>query len=197
MYIKIIVINKFIKNKQFEELNEYFKKNFNRFNQSHNLNYNKILLGISCLRFFDLIKQKNFDKAYEVFQSLSGDIWEKNFYQISSNTSNNNSMMIDDNFQHNEILSIDLYDENSNIKAYSLFNISSLLCFDDLNDSEYSFMLNSKQKDLISEQINSCILELVGLNKESVLEILIKQNELARACAESIKNCGGEKIKIK
>lgn len=91
---------------------------------------------------------------------------------------------------------IDLYDNNNQISSFTLFNISSLLCFENPLISEYNFMLEMKQIDLITEQINSNILEIIGLNKESILEIVIKQTELVMSCLEKIKN-SSEKIKFK
>lgn len=187
-----IEVNQFIKEAKYEELETYFKQTFTQFALTHRETYNKIVISITCLKFLNFIRKNNFEAAYEVLHSVSGEIWERNFLQNSSN-----NKQIDDDGQVNNELNVDMYNQNNEISSFSLFNISSLLCFENPFESEYSFMLNEKQSELIAEQINSCILELVGLNKESILEIIIKQTELTRICIENIKNSSGEKIKIK
>ena len=145
--------------------------------------FNKILLNITCLKFFSYLKSNEHLKAYEVFENFNSYLY----------TNNPKLMEIED---HDHI-TIDLYDKDNNIRSFSLFSISSLLGFENVLDNEFSFMLNENQNELIANQINSGILELVGLNKESILEICFKQLELTKNYLNKIKNCSGEKIKIK
>jgi hypothetical protein len=49
----------------------------------------------------------------------------------------------------------------------------------------------------ISDQINSSILELCGVSSESVLEKVIKQQNLVNFVYKNVKNSFGEKISMK
>jgi len=50
---------------------------------------------------------------------------------------------------------------------------------------------------VISDQVNSLILELSGLSNESILEKIMKQENLSSIIYRIIKHCPNEKINIK
>jgi hypothetical protein len=58
-------------------------------------------------------------------------------------------------------------------------------------------MFEEKQVSLISNQINSLILEIAGVSSESILEKIFKQNVLTDYTYRTMKSCLGEKISLK
>ena len=112
--------------------------------------YIKIRDYIICLIFFKHIRIKEYSKAYEIL----------------GNTKINNN---------NTIL---LYNELGEIKHFSFSFLSSLLCYENPLESNISYLLLDKQKELISNQINSLILNIAGLEPYSLLETIIKHNSL-------------------
>jgi len=72
--------------------------------------------------------------------------------------------------------------------------LSALLCYENILSSELKYFFSEKQTMLISDQINSLILELSGLSNESILEKIIKQENLSGILYRTIKNCPNEKL---
>ena len=75
--------------------------------------------------------------------------------------------------------------------------MSVLLCYENILNSELKFFFTDKQLSVISDQINSLILELAGISSESVLEKIMKQQTLIGFLYKNLKNSYGEMISIK
>lgn len=72
--------------------------------------------------------------------------------------------------------------------------MSALLCYENILSSELKYFFSEKQTMLISDQINSLILELSGLSNESILEKIMKQENLSSIIYRTIKHCPNEKL---
>jgi len=74
--------------------------------------------------------------------------------------------------------------------------LSALLCYENILSSELKYFFCEKQIMLISDQINSLILELSGLSNESILEKVLKQENLSSIIYRMIKHCPNEKLNL-
>jgi len=59
------------------------------------------------------------------------------------------------------------------------------------------YFFTEKQIMLISDQINSFILELSGLSNESILEKVVKQERFSSYIDRTINHCPNERIVVK
>jgi hypothetical protein len=72
-----------------------------------------------------------------------------------------------------------------------------LLCYENILNTELKFFFEDKQIDIISNQINSLILQFAGVSNESILEKVFKQQKLADYTYRLMKNCIGDRISLK
>ncbi len=158
--------------KRYDEALSYFETKFQVYSSKNEQNFKKIILCLVCLKLFDCLKNNDYMQGFNHLNKLDGSFWGKN-------------------------ITISLYDFEEKIYDYCLEDLSVLLCYDGTNNNSLRHFLLDKQISLISNQINSLILEFAGLSRESVLEKIIKQHILTNYIYKNVKNSFGEKISIK
>ena len=171
-------IQNLITNKEYNSLYDYFVNKFKDFSMSMDISkekvYKKIIMCISCLKYFEFVRNSNYEKAYETFSVLDSTYW--NSYNA---------------------ITVCLYDYDNKLKDYTLDNLSALLCYENpMYNNEVKHLLDINQHVILANQINSLILELAGLNSESVLEICMKQVSGCDYAMKYIKNSFGENLKL-
>ena len=168
-----------ISEENYDKLLNYFSSHFHSFLTSKEKVFKKIILCITCLKYFRYLKELNYDKAYDTLSQL-----DESYWSLSSTSQ----------LKH---ISISLYDQDNKINDFTVDELSSLLCYNDVANSEFKFFFTENQVNIISNQINSLILEIAGLNSESILEIAVKQHMLSNYLNKALKNSFGEKLSIK
>ena len=123
------------------------------------------------MKYFNILKSNDYMNAFEILNNLDRSYW-------------------------NENLNVNLYDQNDKIIEVNIEKISTLICYQNISETEFNFYLNSKQIDFLSTQINSLILEMIGLSNESILEKIMKQQKMLSYTYNIIKNSPGEKISV-
>jgi hypothetical protein len=171
------IIQNMIMEKNYDNALIYFEKTFK--NAKNEINFKKIILCLRCLQYLERLENNDYNTAYTIFNNFDQSYWEKE-------------------------ITILLYDKDEKIIDYNLEvfifiiqSLSILLCYDNISTSEFSFFFDQKQLSLISNQINSLILEMAGVSSESILEKILKQQALSGYLFRNIKNSFGEKIAVK
>ena len=123
------------------------------------------------MKYFNILKSNDYMNAFEILNNLDRSYW-------------------------NENLNVNLYDQNDKIIEVNIEKLSTLICYQNISETEFNFYLNSKQIDFLSTQINSLILEMIGLSNESILEKIMKQQKMLSYTYNIIKNSPGEKISV-
>jgi hypothetical protein len=158
----------------------YFQTNFQTYSNKKEINFKKIILCLTTLKYLELLRKNDYIIAYETLNKLDSSYWSKD-------------------------ITVLMYDNEDKIYDYSLEvniiiyykHLSVLLCYDNLLNTELKFFFLDKQLSIIGDQINSLILEIAGVSSESVLEKIVKQQILVSHLYRTVKNCQGEKISIK
>ena len=166
------IIQNMLAGGDFDTALSFFEKHFHLYQLKKEINFKKILMCIYTLKYLERLKHNDYLNAYEVLNKLDQSFWNKD-------------------------ITVSLYDNEDKICDYTCEALSVLLCYEKSISNELSHFFNDKQIELISNQINSLILELPGLSSESVLEKILKQETMVNFIYNSIKNCSGEKINVK
>ncbi len=145
-------IKKLILNKEYEKSIEFFQKNNEKFKTK--IEYKKIILCLIILKYLEYLKNsENYIKLYEYLNNLNKEIWDEN-------------------------LNIFIYNNNDEPYEINLNKISTLICYKDLKQTEYSFFINKNQTEILLNQINELIFQMNNLNAFSILEKIYKQQNL-------------------
>ena len=158
--------------KDYDSAIEFFKKHFEEYATKKETNYKKILICLITMKYFYILRSNDFMKAFELFNSLDKSYWSEN-------------------------LTISLYDAQDKTFETNIEKLSALICYNNINESEFNYYLTDKQIDFISNQINSFILEMIGLSNESILEKIMKHQKMINYTYKLIKNSPGENISVK
>lgn len=150
---------------------EFFIKHFSEYSTTKESTYKKIIICLTTIKYFSVLKTNDYMKAFDVLNQLDRSYW-------------------------NENLTMNLYDLNDKIIETNIEKLSTLICYQNLLESEFRFYLDQKQVDILSDQVNSLILEMIGLSNESVLEKIMKQQKMISYTYSMITNSPGEKISV-
>lgn len=161
-----------IKEKDYETALKYFEINFQEYLGKKEISFKKIILCLTTLQYLDFLQINDYLSAYNILNKLDRSYWNKD-------------------------ITVLLYDNEDKIFDYTLDLISVLLCYQNVAYSDLGFFFSDKQLSLISDQINSLILELAGVASESILERIVKQQTLTSYLYRTLKHCQGDKISIK
>ena len=155
-------IKKLILNKEYEKSIEFFQKNNEKFKTK--IEYKKIILCLIILKYLEYLKNsENYIKLYEYLNNLNKEIWDEN-------------------------LNIFIYNNNDEPYEINLNKISTLICYKDLKQTEYSFFINKNQTEILLNQINELIFQMNNLNAFSILEKIYKQQNLINNVNQAIFN---------
>ena len=165
------IIQNMINEKAYDEALSYFTKHFGEYSSKKELNYKKIIICLITMKYFNILQSNDYMNAFEILNNLERSYW-------------------------NENLNVNLYDQNDKIIEVNIEKLSTLICYQNISETEFNFYLNSKQIDFLSTQINSLILEMIGLSNESILEKIMKQQKMLSYTYNIIKNSPGEKISV-
>lgn len=168
------IIQNMINQREYDSAIEYFTKNFLEYSTKNNKieNYKKIMISLTTMKYFQQLDNNDYMKAFEILNNLDRSYW-------------------------NENLNISLYGQNEQIFEMNVEKLSMLICYQNIKESEYSFLLSPKQIDFLSNQVNSLILDMIGLSNESILEKILKSQKLINYTYSEITNSPGEEISIK
>ena len=166
------ILQNMIKEKDYDTALKYFEKNFHEHKQKKETSFRKIILCLTTLKYLECLKINDYLLAYEILNNLDKSFWNKD-------------------------VTLAMYDKEEKITDYSLDLMSVLLCYQDVATSELAYFFLEKQHSLISDQINSLILDLAGVASESILERIVKQQSLSSYLYKTLKHSHGEKISIK
>lgn len=166
------IIQNMLMEKDYDSALEYFIKYFGEYYTKKEVNYKKIIVCLSTLKYLDKLKANDFLAAFEILNSLDRSYWTKD-------------------------ISINLYDANDKIIDKTIEELSALICYQNISEGELNYYFSEKESVFLANQINSLILELPGLSNESVLEKLLKQQILLNYSYNIVKNSPEEIIKIK
>ena len=147
--------------------------------KSQNIIYIKLYPYLFAIKYLYYIGTSQLFKAFEQFNYFE----EKYLNLINKNNSTQN---INSNSQNFGDLVVNLSNEKEEIKEYNLFTILSLICFSEPNKCHFNFLLRKSQFIILSDQINSVILNICGMNSESIIESVVKHNEMLSLYKESI-----------
>lgn len=136
--------------------------------------YNRLFLIFTSLTFLSLIANNNALEAYNTLSKLDSKLWKEQ--EIS------------------ETNSISLYNAEKKITKCNILHLSSLLFFDNPWNSNYAYLLDKQQIELLIDQINSLLLKIAGVNPESIIETILQQNHIVEECKEQLVGSTGEKI---
>ena len=161
-----------ISDRKYDEALRSFESKFQVYSSKNEQNFKKIILCLVCLKLFDCLMNNDYMQGFSNLNKLDISFWNKN-------------------------ITISLYDAEEKIYDYCLEDLSVLLCYDGINNNNFKHFFMDKQTSLISNQINSLILEFAALSRESVLEKVIKQHMLTNFVYKTVKNSFGEKLSIK
>jgi hypothetical protein len=152
--------NAFLKN-DYESVFNLFTNNFSDYSNSSS--YKKIYIIIIVIKYLNALNIENdYLKAFDILNNL-----DKQFF--------------DDSIQ------IYLFNQNGKEFLTDLKNLSTLICYPNLQNSQYKFYLEKRQIDLLESQINKLLLEMFGLKGESILEELLKQQECLNILDKNLK----------
>ena len=165
------IIQNMLIEKDYETAITFFTKEFKDYKTKNERNFMSILTCLTTMRYFTLLKQNDYQNAFELLNSLDKAYWT-------------------------ETNVINLYDKNDKIIEVTVDKISTLLCYQKVEESEYAYFLVDKQLDFLANQINALILEMVGLSNESILEKIMKQQTMVSNIYSAIKNSPGETLSI-
>jgi hypothetical protein len=166
------IIQNMIKEKDYETALKYFEINFQEYLIKKEISFKKIILCLTTLQYLDFLKINDYLSAYNILNKLDRSYWNKD-------------------------ITVLLYDNEDKIFDFTLDVISVLLCYQNVVSSDLGYFFSDKQLSLISDQINSLILELAGVASESILERVVKQQTLTSYLYRTLKHCQGDKISIK
>ena len=164
-------ITKMINEKDYDNVVEFFIKHFIEYSTTKETTYKKIIICLTTIKYFSVLKTNDYMKAFDVLNKLDRSYWSEN-------------------------LTLNLYDLNDKIIETNIEKLSTLICYQNLLESDFGFYLHQKQVDFLSDQINSLILEMIGLSNESVLEKIMKQQKMIAHTYSMITNSPGERIKV-
>ena len=164
-------ITKMINEKDYDNVVEFFIKHFIEYSTTKETTYKKIIICLTTIKYFSVLKTNDYMKAFDVLNKLDRSYWSEN-------------------------LTLNLYDLNDKIIETNIEKLSTLICYQNLLESEFGFYLHQKQVDFLSDQINSLILEMIGLSNESVLEKIMKQQKMIAYTYSMITNSPGERINV-
>jgi hypothetical protein len=165
------IIQNMLIEKDYETAITFFTKEFKDYKTKNERNFMSILTCLTTMRYFTLLKQNDYQHAFELLNALDKAYWT-------------------------ETNVINLYDKHDKIIEVTVDKISTLLCYQKVEESEYAYFLVDKQLDFLANQINALILEMVGLSNESILEKIMKQQTMVSNIYSAIKNSPGETLSI-
>ncbi len=152
--------NAFLQN-DYENVFNIFTTNFSDFSNSSS--YKKIYIIIIVIKYLTALNIENdYLKAFDILNNL-----DKQFFD--------------------ESIQIYLFNDKGKEFLTDLKNLSTLICYPNLQNSQFKFYLEKKQIDLLESQINKLLLEMFGLKGESILEELLKQQECLNLLDKNIK----------
>lgn len=91
---------------------------------------------------------------------------------------------------------IDFYNANNEIESVDFSTIASLIGYKNPYKCNFSYLLNEAQIEFICEQMNSLVLEMLNLSKQSIIEIVLQQSILAKNLINSIQKSEGDRFDI-
>ncbi len=152
--------NAFMKN-DYDNVLDLFTNNFSDF--SNNSSYKKIYVIIITIKYLNALKSENdYLKAFDILNNLDKDYF-------------------------NESFQIYLYNDKGKEFLTNLKNLSTLICYPDLQKSQFKYYLEKNQIDLLESQVNKLMLEMFGIKGESILEEILKQQECLNLLDKNIK----------